>query len=542
MPVLTTYPGVYIEELPSGVRTITPVATSVTAFVGRALRGPVNEPMVIHSFGDFERNYGGLWRLSPMTYAVQQFYLNGGSEAVIVRIFNPSPGTGAQFNLLSSATTLVIEAVSPGTWGNDLLLGIDTANTSDPTDSTLFNIIVLQKRLKQDTPNEYVTVETIRNLSLNPTAKRFVLNVLPKEPTLPNESLLIRAISVTPTPTLATPVPAPNSTAFPVTLPVTTVNLGSLLQPITVVTDGNPLIQTDVVGNQANKTGMYALEKADLFNLLCIPPLDFATDPDPAATLAPALKYCKDRRAMLIVDPPASWRTIPDVMNSNSGVDGLSLRDQNVALYFPRLRLPDALQENRLEVFVPCGAVCGILARTDVERGVWKAGAGLDATLIGVRELTYKLTDPEQGMLNPLAVNCLRTFPVVGHVVWGARTMKGADRLASEWKYLPVRRVTLFIEESLYRGTQWVVFEPNDEPLWAQIRIAVGAFMHRLFKQGAFQGQTARDAYLVKCDAETTTQSDIDLGIVNILVAFAPLKPAEFVILKIQQKARLPET
>ena len=155
----------------------------------------------------------------------------------------------------------------------------------------------------------------------------------------------------------------------------------------------------------------------------------------------------------------------------------------------------------------------------------------------GVADLTVKLTDGENGQLNPLGVNCLRTFPAAGNVVWGARTLQGDDRLASEWKYIPVRRLALFLEESLLRGTQWVVFEPNDEPLWAQIRLNVGAFMQTLFRQGAFQGQTPQDAYFVKCDKETTTQNDINLGIVNIVVGFAPLKPAEFVIIHIQQLA-----
>ena len=173
----------------------------------------------------------------------------------------------------------------------------------------------------------------------------------------------------------------------------------------------------------------------------------------------------------------------------------------------------------------------------DAQRGVWKAPAGQEATLIGVPQLSVFLTDAENGELNPLGINCLRAFPVIGRVVWGSRTLEGADRLASEWKYVPVRRTTLFIEESLYRGTQWVVFEPNDEPLWAQIRLNVGAFMQNLFRQGAFQGKTPREAYFVKVDKETTTQNDINLGIVNILVGFAPLKPAEFVVIKIQQIA-----
>jgi hypothetical protein len=147
------------------------------------------------------------------------------------------------------------------------------------------------------------------------------------------------------------------------------------------------------------------------------------------------------------------------------------------------------------------------------------------------------MTDLQNGILNQVGLNCLRSFPVTGHVLWGARTLAGADALASEWKYVPVRRLALFLEESLYRGTQWVVFEPNDEPLWAQIRLNIGAFMQNLFRQGAFQGSSPRDAYFVKCDRETTTQNDIDRGIVNIIVGFAPLKPAEFVVIKIQQMA-----
>jgi phage tail sheath protein FI len=177
------------------------------------------------------------------------------------------------------------------------------------------------------------------------------------------------------------------------------------------------------------------------------------------------------------------------------------------------------------------------MARTDVARGVWKAPAGLDASLNGVQDLQVNLSDLENGELNPLGINCLRSMGVNGRVVWGARTLRGADENADEYKYVPVRRLALFLEESLYRGTQWVVFEPNDEPLWAQVRLNVGAFMQGLFRQGAFQGTTPKDAYFVKCDSQTTTQNDINLGILNVIVGFAPLKPAEFVIISIQQMA-----
>ena len=310
--------------------------------------------------------------------------------------------------------------------------------------------------------------------------------------------------------------------------------------------DGTVLPTTaDLIGSPSLFTGIYALDKVDSFNLLGIPDATraSASDPkqldsanvDPNSIFSVAMTYCKQRRAFLLVDAP------PNVSDVASGVDwkssGLTVHDTNGAAYFPRLKLPDPLNGFQLRTFAPCGVIAGLYSRTDVARGVWKAPAGTDAKLAGVQGTAYTLTDGENGVLNPLGLNCFRTFPVYGTVCWGARTLVGSDAEASEWKYIPVRRLALFIEESLYRGTQWVVFEPNDERLWAQIRLNIGAFMQNLFRQGAFQGTTSRDAYFVKCDREITTQNDINLGIVNIIVGFAPLKPAEFVIIKLQQMA-----
>ena len=182
------------------------------------------------------------------------------------------------------------------------------------------------------------------------------------------------------------------------------------------------------------------------------------------------------------------------------------------------------------------GAVAGLMARIDGARGVWKAPAGSEADLRGVVGIERRFSDDENGILNPKAINTVRVFPE-GIVNWGARTMDGDDQFQSEYKYIPIRRTALFIEESLYRGLKWVVFEPNDEPLWAQIRLNVGAFMNGLFRQWAFQGAKPSDAYFVRCDAETTTQDDRNRGIVNVWVGFAPLKPAEFVVLYLQQMA-----
>ncbi|HYT50006.1 MAG TPA: phage tail sheath C-terminal domain-containing protein, partial [Pyrinomonadaceae bacterium] len=309
--------------------------------------------------------------------------------------------------------------------------------------------------------------------------------------------------------------------------------------------DGTVLPKTaDLIGIEADFTGIYALEKVDLFNLLSIPDATraqagnpFALDPNvsPNDIFSAAETYCNKRRAFLLIDPP------PDVNDVDSAADWksstLTVHDKNGAAFFPRLRLGDPLNDFTLRTFAPSGVVAGAYARTDGARGVWKAPAGVEATLTGVQGLVYKLTDDENGALNPLGLNCFRNFPIYGNILWGARTLVGADAEGSEWKYVPVRRMALYLEESLYRGTKWVVFEPNDEPLWAQIRLNINAFMQSLFRQGAFQGKTPREAYLVKCDKETTTQDDINRGIVNILVGFAPLKPAEFVVIKIQQLA-----
>jgi Bacteriophage tail sheath protein len=307
--------------------------------------------------------------------------------------------------------------------------------------------------------------------------------------------------------------------------------------------DGIDLVENDFTGPglEDAKSGLYALKLVPLFNILCIPPYKLGTDgydvdPDLISTAA---AYCEIRRAMLLVDPPSAWKDKNEAKGNgiDTGVAAVGTNSKNAALYFPRLRQPNPLHNNQFEEFVPCGVIAGIWSRTDSQRGVWKAPAGLDATMVGVPLLTVPLNDAENGELNPLGINCLRAFPAAGRVVWGARTLQGDDRLASEWKYVPIRRLALFIEESLFRGTQWVVFEPNDEPLWAQIRLNVGAFMQDLFRKGAFQGSTAREAYFVKCDKETTTQNDRDHGIVNIIVGFAPLKPAEFVIIALQQMA-----
>jgi uncharacterized protein len=520
MPVTPTFPGVYIEEVPSGVRTITGVATSITAFIGRALRGPVNKPVRVQSTAEYSRLFGDLWQPSPMSYAVSHFFQHGGGDALIVRVFKGVIATSTPSITLPTATgNLVLEAASPGLWGSALRATVDHA-TSDTTDALLFNLTV--EELNRPSGDIVVNKEIFRNVSVSPLSPRFVDTVVNEQSAL----VRVRASA----PVGESPTNTTNKAA-----------VGTASDDGTVITD------TEILGDENDRTGIFALELADLFNLLCIPPLAPETEaaPDVAnATWAAAANYCQERRAMLVIDPPSAWTASPStaIADAETGVNGLRATignddARNAIVYFPRLRMPDPVSENRMADFAPCGAVAGIIARTDAQRGVWKAPAGLEASFSGVQAFTYSMTDGQNGVLNPVGLNCLRTFPVAGNLVWGARTLVGADQLASEWKYIPVRRLALFLEESLFRGTQWVVFEPNDEPLWAQIRLNLGAFMQNLFRQGAFQGQTPRDAYFVKCDRETTTQNDINLGIVNIIVGFAPLKPAEFVVIKIQQMA-----
>ncbi len=573
MPLTPTFPGVYIQEKPSGVHTIVGVATSITAFVGRAQRGPIGAPTTINSFGDYERIFGGLDASCRTSYAVRDFFLNGGTQAIIVRLYHGDADLSKN-SAKVEVDNVRLRAASWGKWGANLRLAVDTTGVLDSS-ATQLGVAkdkIFSIKVKDAAPGG--AEETFSNVTLVDSPRRL-------DQVLSDSSQLVR---------WQTGQPIGGTTAKPLTSGTTKNDAvsqksdaagaaaaawrdsaqklaqaiadgktGADLQPF--IDDANAKatardaaqgdLQTalkaaaDAIVDGAltladyqpatPKAGLMALENADLFNLLCLPPDTDGPGGDiPAALWDAAASYCELRRAMLLVDPPKLW-TSKDL--AKQGIDTLLARSRNAALFFPRLLELDQLSDNQEQSFVPCGAMAGIFARTDSERGVWKAPAGIDAAIRGTSGLGVLLTDGENGELNPIAINCLREFRVIGRVVWGSRTLRGADALTDEYKYIPVRRLALYIEESLYRGTKWVVFEPNDEPLWAQIRLNVGAFMNTLFRQGAFQGQTPKDAYLVKCDKDTTTQDDINKGIVNILVGFAPLKPAEFVVIKIQQLA-----
>jgi hypothetical protein len=641
MAIAPTYPGVYIEEIPSGVHTITGVSTSIAAFLGFFERGPMNQARHLFGQADLEREYGALLPTSEAGYGLRQFFLNGGTEAYVVRVAGGTPASSA-IDLMDSANagTAILEAtaVSHGVWGDGLRIDIDNA-TNDPSAS--FNVIVSEVRVVSGRV-QVVSQETIRNLVMDPASPRYAIAAVN------DGSKLVRLAPVgTPagnarpaqTGTLSDPLTAvpgglagasldvslnggvPTTIALPATAPTTLRGLAATLQttiravpelpsatvslmrisdteqvlrvkagtsnPRDIVALGNaagtalglddaartnvqqyrlgdttaagaqalPIVNGNptavpgvdgtlpdanaLLGDQADKTGLFALEDVDLFNILCIPDTMLLGDQDAGAVAAAAEAYCEDRRAFYIIDVPQPTtnprdqvQEILDYLGANA-----TLRHRNAAVYYPRPEIADRLNGFRLRPIAPSGTMAGVYARTDATRGVWKAPAGTEASLGGIQALEYRLTDGENGALNPLAINCFRAFPVYGNVAWGGRTLDGADQETSEWKYVPVRRTALFLEESLYRGTHWAVFEPNADPLWAQIRLNIGAFLHSLYLKGAFFGTTPKEAYFVKCDRETTTQDDINRGVVNILVGFAPLKPAEFVIIQIQQIA-----
>lgn len=530
MPVTVSYPGVYIEEIPSGVHTITGVATSIAAFVGWAPQGLTGTPQLVLSWADYVRQYGGLDSRSLLGYAVSQFFANGGSQAYVIRVAADktaaTPATTATTTLTTTGGSLTISAggltlgghhPNPGQWANSYSILIK--NQSGGTGR--FRLQVVYAPTGTPTPPP-VVVESFENLSMASSTDaipdpqgRYVADIV-------NAQSNFITVSVTET-VPGTPPSPPADITTPQKL--TGGNDGTVLTP-------NSTTFENAVLPPSGTGGVYLLDQVDLFNLLCVPGETNST------VLSNLEQYCAGlvaghppRRAFLIADSD------PNATVSGLATNGPGMSITNAAFYFPWVQAPDPLSQNVSRNYPPCGFIAGIYASTDASRGVWKAPAGTAAALAGATGVAVPLTDTQNGLLNPVAVNCIRNFNVYGTVVWGARTLQGNDEIGSEWKYVPVRRTALYIEESLYRGTKWAVFEPNDEPLWSQLRLNVGAFMHDLFRKGAFQGQTPKDAYFVKCDSTTTTQNDINLGIVNIVVGFAPLKPAEFVVIQIQQMA-----
>jgi phage tail sheath protein FI len=530
MPALL-HPGVYVVEIQSGVRSIEGAATSTTIFVGETERGPVG-PTRITGRAEYERLFGGYFRAreqaSPpqdptrvlTTYAIDGFYLNGGTTAYILRAMDAGPAGGA----VETAARGDVEASSPGLWGNSVSIAFLASTDADPS---RFRIEVIYD--PPDLGGKADLVETWDRLSIDPEDETYVVDVL-------RRSLYVRW-----------------SEAVPANLPALD-NLGnppsdSTVDPDVIIEGAVPL--SDGVGGGGD------LESADYGSLL----LSGLAGVDDAALLV----ACAD--VLLLGDSPDEYKQfvqvfidyadarprndlffigdLPSARNATSPTDAtmttVTLRNgmnsnTYAGLFWPHVVVSDpvGVGRNPMRLVPPAGYVAGLFARIDGRRGVWKAPAGTEATLNGTLGLGHVLNDLHSDALNPKGVNALRQIPGAGRVVWGSRTLVPSG----EWRYVPVRRTAIFLRTSIYNGIQWAVFEPNDEPLWGSLRATIGGFMETQFRNGAFAGQTSDEAYFVKVDSDTTTPIDQAAGVVNILVGFAPLRPAEFVVVQLSQKTQ----
>ena len=554
MPVTTSYPGIYIQELPSSSHSITAAATNIAVFIGythplKTLSSNWGKPVEIFGFMDYQRQFGGFLRsaafaaagdayafaasstadpetsFGDMAVAVNQFFLNGGTQAYVVGIQNPNLSlVGASVtidSLIFTATEITDEM-----FGMTVTVRPINPMVSPPLDEIADIIISYGPSSGPGT-----VTETYRRVSMEP---------FEVDGKTPNADYVLTRLSASQLVTVALaspPGPFPVSTvtqSFDASLPTATA--------IFEASDFTAVMQQDS-----------PLDKLSIFNLMVIPGVTNSL------VLGTALAFCEKKRAFFIMDPPITASAdgtdptfpirIQDVMNGDVAALPIPPEGANAALYFPYLKSLDPVTgaatssvTGHVNEVPPAATVAGVYAATDLARGVWKAPAGFQATTINTTGVVDRgrMTDLRQGTLNPIGVNCLRDFPNVGTAVFGARTL--VTLTDEQWRYVPVRRMALFLEQSLYAALTWVVFEPNSEPLWSAITMSINAFMLGLFRQGAFQGTKPSEAFSVQCNSQTTTQTDIDQGVVNIVVAFAPLKPAEFVVITIAQLAGQAQT
>lgn len=623
------HPGVYVQEVSSGVRPIEGASTSTAAFIGPAEKGPLDRAYMVTSFTEFEAVYGGFLKDSWLAQSALQFFNNGGKRLYIARIARDA--ATASVTLLNrqnaAVATMTVTATSPGRWGNTLVL--DVANGSQDAGDE-FRLTVKQE--VSTNPLVVTTLETFDNLSLQPDAVNYVekvVNAGSKHVRVTVDTGVVStaagtsvsganaAIALPPAkrsllvnidgdgPQLIT-LPNPVTTGLEIAGAITTAvknlspqrgstdpnafgnfaagfaggvytltsgapgrrssvevtdapsdNAAALLKlgktrgneqtgaaplrpavgnnifvgdaavapPVSAVTAGSDGVTPQEVDYQ---NGFRLLDPLMDVNIVAVPGIGSKSMVDYGAN------YC-DRRGdcFFIGDMGATDDTKEEAQGF---VTGLTVKSSYAAVYTPWLKATDPSGASTEPILLPpSGYMAGLYARTDARRGVWKAPAGTEANVGGALGLVREISDAEQDTLNPVGANVIRAFPASGIVVWGARTL--ATQSNPEYRYISIRRTAIFLEQSIYRGIQWAVFEPNDETLWASLRLNVGAFMMLQFQAGAFQGKSASDAFFVRCDSKTTTQADVDAGRVNILVGFAPLKPAEFVVLKLSQKA-----
>ncbi|MFY0617701.1 phage tail sheath family protein [Shimia sp.] len=505
-------PGVYVREAPGGARAIEAAPTAVTIFVGETERGPVG-PTPISSAIQFSRLFGGYTREDVggtparlfLPFAVQGFFDNGGPRAYVLRLVDGANATSS-LAVTDGAENAAVDASAPGLWGDSVRIAITDATDGD---AARFNL-----RVFYQAPGEanHTEIEVFEGLSADPLDEKYTVDQLARSAFVTwNGADVFR----------------PNNDGDPAATP-----------PGTPLAGGSG-------GDSASAAADYPAALATLDGLddaaLIVCGSDLMLNAASAAehngivnALLAYVEARPQRDLFLVADAPRSIAAADPVNAAVSAArTGINASD-HLGLYWPRIVVGDPVGLGRApQLAIPAaGHIAGLYGRTDGRRGVWKAAAGVDATVAGATGLDFNVIDRDQDRMNPHGLNALRTVPGAGRVVWGART----TRPTTEWRYINVRRTAMFLRRSIYNGIQWAVFEGNTETLWAALRQSIGAFMDAQYRNGAFAGETSRDAYFVKCDSDTTTPDDQAAGIVNVQVGFAPQRPAEFVIVTLSQK------
>src|ERR1700716_4510524 len=492
-------PGVYVEEVEAGSRPIEGVGTATAAFVGLAEKGPVNSPTLVTNWSQYSQTFGGFLEGSYLAHSVYGYFLNGGGSAYIVRIGADGHAPSAQAELPSAKDKSLagyrVLALEGGQPGNDIQ--VEVAEASQPTEDT-FKLIITRGKDRE----EYDNVTTRKGKNNVITAVKAASKLIQLE-----EIGTAGALEK---------VPAPGKV---------TLQGGGGTMPARVTPD-------EYVGNSADRTGFAGLEDVDTVTMLCVPDLMAAyqrgmidSDQVKAVQLA-MVAHCElmgDRVAILDAPPGLNAQQVREGRGEQGGYDS-----EDAPLYWPWGKVFDPLA-GQANFVPPSGHMAGIWARSDDTRGVHKAPA--NEVVRGAISLELQLTKSEHDQLNPVGINCIRSFPGRGIRVWGARTISSDP----SWRYLNVRRLFNYIEESILQGTQWVVFEPNDRFLWGRVKRPISAFLVRVWRDGALFGATPQEAFYVKCDAETNPAEIIDAGQLVVEIGIAPVKPAEFVIFRIAQ-------
>ena len=487
-----------VAEGPSGSQAISRLPTAVTAFVGRTLRGPVDRPVALRGFGEFQQVFGGLWQPSPLSYAVEQFFENGGRRAVVVRVINgAAPST---LTLPCGGEALMLRALSPGS-REALRASVDYDNigTNEPE---CFNLVV--QRVRALGSEHIEDQEIFRRLSVNPATSRFITTAL-------QDSTLVRVQG-----------------EVPALRPDRTFRAGSR-HPIGYVEsnpdgdDGAPLTDYDLIGSPERRTGLFALAGTEGLHFLCIPPPSRDRDLGPSV-LVVAEQFCRERQAMLIVDPPAEWTTCEEALH---GLRELAFQSDHALMCFPRILAYDRLR-GHYEPFANCGAVAGALARMDQQRPLWKAHLDDELLLRPGTRPARVLTEGERIRLSAHGVNALQSLRAARPQTLPLKTLAGGAGGSAESSLLTRQRRVLLVMQSIERGTRWVVFEAHDRGVGRKVTRQVQAFLQPLVNAGLFGGEVGEEPCYVICDERINSADDLLQGKVNLLVGIHSGRAGEY--------------